>query len=314
MNQFITRLAFLFFLSVLILSQPAAAKLSALISVHEGRADMWEQRTRIQELLRQRFAFDEVRFLVDATPEEIPGRMKRFLEDPATADDRRLVWISGFGQQKSESVCAKQKFSPIHPQASSLVLAPRCFTDIVSMPQGTRHFSVTSPTPTTSEARIGRTRSSHAPWIAVLTLPSANEAFIQGTNELVLAHLTTAPKNHLDPAALLYQLRVGFRWNGSDYTPTLDLFDRGVPRQKIRPFGIVQGKAIRQSVLAGSPGRLRTATATLFSEPDAHDGLEIPTRTSNRLRILRYDQDQLMRYVSVGNSFFGWVRSDDLAN
>jgi len=312
MTRFIKNLALYVFLSPLILAKPAAATLSALISIHEGSTDMWEQRAGIQELLHTRFGFDDVRFLVDATPEETPARLKRFLEEAAGPDDRRLVWVSGFNQRQDSTVCAARNFQTIRPKAASMILAPSCYTDIISLPQGTRHFSMTSPTPETSIARIGRTRATNSPWIAVLTLPSSSEAVIHGTNTLIFDHLNSSTKGHLDPAALLQHLRSKFRWNGSDFTPTLDYFDRGLARKDMRPFGINRTVSTIAVNSGGHPVRFRKPVFGLYAKPDARDGLVMSVQAGIPVRGLRRDRDGQMYYVAVGTSHFGWVKSDDL--
>ena len=310
-SKFFTLLAFL---SPLMFTTPtAAASLTALISIHEGSTDMWEQRADIQDLLKSRFGFGDVQFLVDATPGEIPERMKAFLEQPADPDDRRLVWVSGFDPHQDSTVCAGGKFQTIHPRTSSLILAPDCYTDIIALPQGARHYAMTAPTQTTRAARIGRTRATNAPWIAVLTLPSENEAVIQGTNDLVFEHLKLAPQMRLDPVALLHHLRTRFRWNGSDFTPTLDLFDRGLSREQLRPFGIAQTAPAQEAIDVGTPRRLRNAFFEIYTKPDASDGGGMSLRADMPVRVLRRDRDGQMRYASVGSSLFGWIKSDDLA-
>ncbi len=313
MTSFFNQLKAIAFLSALALSQPAAANLSALISIHEGGSDMWEQRGRIQDLLEKKFGFDRVRFLVDATPAEIPARMQTFLETPAQQDDRRFVWVSGFNRYEDSSVCADTKFQTIKPSATSFILAPSCYTDIISLPQGTRHFSLTTPTPITQAARLGRTHANTAPWIAVLALPSSNEPIIQGTNSLIFDYLNTAQNNQMDPAALLHHLRVRFRWNGSNFTPQLDLFDRGIQRTHLRPFGIRHSQSSNHASFGGLPTRARKSQLALYSKPYGLDGLTIATQ-NKPVRILRRDHDGDMRFVAIGSSFFGWVKSNDLVN
>lgn len=290
----------------------ASASLSALISIHEGNADMWEQRDKLRDLLHNRFGFNDVRFLVDATPEEIPDRLKKFLEEDATPEDRRLVWVSGFNNKQTDSICANSNFDPIQPKAASLILAPSCYTDVIALPQGTRHYSLTAPVIGQTAARMGRTHASTAPWIAVLTLPSVNEAVIQGTNSLVFDHLTTAMRNHLDPAALLRHIRAKFRWNGSNYTPTLDLFDRGLPREALRPFGLLKSSHLDAVTRGGTPARLRAPSFALYTKPDALDGLSMSVNTHKPVRVLRRNRDGDMRFVAIGTDYFGWVKTNDL--
>lgn len=309
MTRFLS-LLFLFF--TILFSIPATASLSALISIHEGQTDMWEQREKLQDLLHDRFGFEHVQFLVDATPEEIPGRLKKFLEQDAGPDDRRLVWISGLNNRQNDSVCANRSFDTIKSKAASLIMAPACYTDVIALPQGSRHFSITAPVVGKTAARIGRTRAVSAPWIAVLTLPSDNEAVIQGTNALIFEHLNAAAKNHMDPAALLQHIRVKFRWNGSDYTPTLDLFDRGLSRESLRPFGLLKAQRRYQPSKAGVPAQMRKSSFGLYTSPEALDGLSMSVNTQEPVRTLRRNRDDNMRFVAIGADYFGWVKIDDL--
>jgi len=152
----------------------------------------------------------------------------------------------------------------------------------------------------------------NAPWIAVLTAPSANEAVIQGANGLIFEYLKSASKNQLDPAALLNHLRLRFRWNGYDFTPTLDYFDRGVPREQLRPFGIFHTQTSQATSEVGLPGRLQKPVFGLFADFVARDGLAMSVEADTSVRILCRDLDGQMRFVAIGDTLFGWVRSDAL--
>ena len=73
------------------ISAPASAGTEALISFHGADNGSWERRAAVQDLLRGSYGFDRVKVLVDATAEEVPKHVRRFLQKPAKAGDRRLV-------------------------------------------------------------------------------------------------------------------------------------------------------------------------------------------------------------------------------
>ena len=304
----------LFALAAITISPPpATAGLQALISLHEGSGDIWERRVAIQELLRGRFGFDEVRFLVDATPGEVPSEIRDFLEAPHEPGDRRLVWISGLDRADGGSICGSQQFKPIRPTAPSLILAPTCYTEVIAFPQGSRHYGVTAPDRDRAEARIGRTNAGDAPWIALITLPSARADFVVGANSLVYEHLKRAASGLLDPAAILQTIRTRFRWNGADFTPSLDLYDRGVGRSDIRPFGFVKGLAESPDILLARRATARTPMLDLYPRPEIGDGAAISLPGETPVQILRGDRDGHMRFVAIGARLFGWVKANDLA-
>ncbi len=305
--------ALIAFVAVTVSPPPAKAGLQALISLHEGSGDIWERRVALQELLRGRFGFDEVRFLVDATPGEIPDKVRDFLEAPHEQGDRRLVWISGLDHADGSSICGSQKFKPIRPAAPTLILAPTCYTQTIAFPQGSRHYGVTAPDRERSEARLGRINAGDAPWIALITLPSARADFIAGANTLVYEHLKQAASGLLDPAAILSSLRTRFRWNGADFTPSLDLYDRGVGRSEIRPFGFVKGLAEGADIRLARTAKALVPVLELYPRPETSGGAVISLSGQTPVQILRSDRDGHMRFVAVGTRLYGWVKANDLA-
>ena len=88
---------------------PADAQSRALISLHEAGHMTWEKRVTLQERLKKQFGFDEVRFLVDTTPNEVPAAVKTFLEEPTEENDQRLVWVSGLDKPDNRSICPDTK-------------------------------------------------------------------------------------------------------------------------------------------------------------------------------------------------------------
>ena len=167
----------------------AHAGTKALISLHGHSQLTWEQRLTLQESLRKVFDFAETRFLVDATADEVAPVVKRFLEKTAENSDRRLVWVSGLDSRTPSSICPKSGLKPIRPVAPSLILAPAWLAKGLILPQGTRHFAITQPSPITREARLGRITETDVPWIAHLALPSDHPRFIRAADALIINNL-----------------------------------------------------------------------------------------------------------------------------
>ncbi|MEK9752902.1 MAG: hypothetical protein VW338_06785 [Rhodospirillaceae bacterium] len=291
---------------------PAKAEPRALISLHEGGQLTWERRLALQEALRKRFGFAETRFLVDATQNEVPAAVKRFLEDAPDEDDRRLVWISGLDRRHELSVCPDPEFAPIRPAAPSLILAPACFATALLLPQGARHFAISAPNVRTREARVGRVDAKDAPWIAHLALPADDARFVQAADTLIADHLAIAPGGALDAGDLLHLLRARFRWNGSEFTPTLDVFDRGVTARAIHPLAL---DASRRHSWSGRLGRrieARRGAIQLYDRPAMDAAPAVTVERPATIRLLRNGADERMRFVMLGQNMFGWVRAADL--
>ncbi len=305
--------ALIAFAAIALSPPPAKAGLQALISLHEGSGDIWERRLALQELLRGRFGFDEVRFMVDATPGEVPGIIRDFLEAPHERGDRRLVWISGLDDAEGGAICGGQNFRPIRPIAPSLILAPTCYTRTIALPQGSRHYGVTAPDRDRADARLGRINAGDAPWIALIALPSARAEVVAGANTLIYEHLKQAASGLLDPAAMLRTLRTRFRWNRADFTPTLDLYDRGVGRAEIRPFGFIKGVEENPNIRPARTARARTRVLDLYARPETGGGAAVSLSGETPVQVLRSDRDGQMRFVAIGARLFGWVSANDLA-
>ena len=310
LRRTLTALALPLALSLFATASKAGSR--ALISLHEADQTTWEKRVTLQESLRRRFGFDETRFLVNATPKEVPAAVKRFLEEPADEDDHRLVWVSGLDRHHDRSICPDATFDPIEPRATSLILAPACYGDALLMPQGTRHFSLGTPDAKDTTARIGRVRTVDAPWIAHLSLPADGARFVEGVDAVIAGHLSQGPGDNLDAAGLLHLLRARFRWNGSNYTPSLDLFDRGIEPDELHPFAF---DARRKRSWLGRHGRkvdVRGSELPFYDQPSVKRGPDLNLYKRDTVRVLRHGRDEAMRFVTVDARYFGWVRKNDL--
>jgi len=294
------------------LSGEASAGARALISLHDNGDMSWSQRVALQDSLRERFGFTETRFLVDATPDEVPFHVKQFLEEGAAENDHRLVWVSGLAREQgpANSICPGPGFEPIRAAAPSLILAPACYGDVLMMPQGARHFGITEPSAGAETSRVGRIRAADAPWLAHLALPSDGPRFVAGADGMIQRFLNRADGDTLDAAALLHLLRSEFRWNGSSYTATLDLFDRGIERDALLPFAM---SAHSRPVLRGRTLAVHKPELALYARPAPKAGAAAYLRAGERIRVLRQGRDKSLRYVAVPSGLFGWVRADDLA-
>jgi hypothetical protein len=310
-KQLITMLAL--FVAFITTTSMAKAGPRALISLHDNGPLTWDQRVSLQSSLRERFGFEETRFLVDATPDEVPAAVKQFLEEAPDENDHRLVWVSGLNRRHARSICPDASFAPIQPTAPSLILAPACYGDALILPQGTRHFSLTAPDASSSAARIGRTRATDTPWVALLSLPGDGKRFIQGADRMIAEHLSKAPVRTLDASNLLHLLRAQFRWNGSSYTPSLDVFDRGIDRDQLYPFAIDHRRRQISSNHQGRRVEMRGNSLALFDRPTPKRGPGIVLDRHESVRLLRQGRDQSMRFVVVDNRYYGWVKTDDLA-
>ena len=304
-----TALGFAFAAATMTPAAEAAPR--ALISLHDSGQLTWEKRVSLQESLRKRFGFMETRFLVDATPEEVPEAIKSFLEEAPEEYDRRLVWVSGLDRRHDLSVCPSPDFEPIRPLAPSLILAPACYGPALMLPQGARHFSLSTPGRDT-EARIGRIKAGDAPWIAHLTLPSDAKRFVQAADTLIEGHFSQGPGGALDAGRLLHLLRARFRWNGSRFTPSLDVFDRGVTAQALYPLALDTDQRHSWEGRHGRQIDVHGPALALYDRPalDAPPVLTVPR--AETIRLLRIGADERMRFVTVDGKYFGWARADDL--
>jgi len=293
-----------------------ASSSEALISFHGADNGSWERRAAVQDLLRDHYGFDQVRVLVDATAAEVPKEVRRFLEKPARPGDQRFVWVSGLKGEAGKTVCPGPAAAPMRPSASTLVLAPDCYKPVIRFPQGARHYRLSAPAPGAAAARVGRIDARDPGLVALITLPVGDDRYVAGADSLIFDSLKAGGKAGIvDPTYLLRALRAGFRWNGTAYTPTLDLFYGGA-HEAVGPFGFRSdqtGAALLERVRpvkrkAGrKAGRLR-----VHDSPDPHTAAALTVRKPGPVRVLRADRSGAMRYVAIGDNLFGWVRRHDL--
>jgi len=295
------------------ISAPASAGTEALISFHGADNGSWERRAAVQDLLRGSYGFDRVKVLVDATAEEVPKHVRRFLERPARPGDRRLVWVSGLKGTEGKTICPGPAAQPIRPAAVSLVLAPGCYTDVMRFPQGARHYGMTAPVPRTASARLGRIDATDPALVAMVSLPVGEDRFVAGADALIFGGLKSE-KNAgiLDPGHLLRVLRAGFRWNGSAYTPALDMFYRGTETDALGPFGFLPEQGAPVKLDRVRPVKRKRAALRVHETPAPHGATALTVRKAGPVRVLRSDRSGAMRYVAIGDNLFGWVRSHDL--
>jgi hypothetical protein len=291
----------------------AKAGTEALISFHGTDNGSWERRFAIKELLSGHYGFDEVNILTDATAEEVPNLVRKFLEAPRRNGDKRFVWVSGLQGAQGKTVCPSLNYAPVQPAAPSLILAPNCYLGSIRFPQGARHYSLTTPKLHRVSARLGRIDASDPAWVALLTLPVGNNRFITRADTLVFNKLTAGKeKGVMDPNQILQTLRSDFRWNGSSYTPTLDLFHRGTELDQLGPFGFLQGDTAQPRLDRIKPTKRRIRKLSLYPTSFGHRGSAIVVPGTEPVRVLRSDRTGGMRYVTIGDNLFGWVPSHDL--
>lgn len=296
-----------------LVAPPAGAATEALISFHGADNTSWERRVAVQDLLRGAYGFDRVQVLVDATADEVPSRVRRFLQRPAKRGDSRFVWVSGLKGDEGKTVCPGPKAAPIRPAASSLVLAPGCYAPLMRFPQGARHYGLTEPAPGAQAARVGRIDAADPALVALLTLPIGDDRFVAGADSLVFDGLQDGKgQGIIDPARLLRALRAGFRWNGSAYTPALDLFYRGAETDALAPFGFLPPQGVEEKLLRVRPVKGRRAGLEIHETPKALGAAALRLSRPGPVRVLRADRSGAMRYVAVGDNLFGWVRRHDL--
>ena len=291
---------------------PADAQSRALISLHEAGQMTWEKRVTLQERLKKHFGFDEVRFLVDTTPNEVPAAVKTFLEEPTEKNDQRLVWVSGLDKPDNRSICPDTTFDPIKPSATSLILAPACYSNAISIPQGARRFSLDSPQNYNTTARVGRVQVSDVSWLAHLSLPADGVQFVQDVDTIISKYLSQGSSANLDPATLLNLLRGGFHQNGSNYTPSLTLFDRGIDPEDLHPFTF--NVKHKPSWLTHHAQKIDVQLNELPFYDHASDksGSAVVLYKPGTVHVLRHGRNKDMQFVAVNARYFGWVRKNDL--
>jgi hypothetical protein len=284
----------------------AEAASEALIALRDSGTEGWRRQGQAQELLRERYGFDTVHVVVNATPDEIPARVRAFVERPGDARTHRLVWISGAASGDPTSPCPSPDAQAMKPGAATLILAPRCFAEKIVLAPGSRHFEITSPVPT----RRPRFERPYTPaLLAVLTLPSDVSPFVDQADDIVLNLLGQG--GEISAARLLVVLRHDLDTDGSDYTPVLKATKGLATRIVLVPGGIA-AVADTAANWAGHSVRARFLAFDLRRVPDptTDPALRLPGATP--LRALRRDRGGRMVFVNAANRFYGWVAADDL--
>lgn len=290
-----------------------ASGIEALISFHGADDLSWERRAAVQDLLRRDYGFDRLRVLVDATAEEIPVKVRQFLEKPAGPGDRRLVWVSGLIGGTGKTICPAPDAAPVRPAAPSLILAPDCYASLIRFPQGARHYGMTAPSYSARTARLGRTDAADPAFIGFLNLPQGEARFITGADALIFDVLKTNGKAGLiDPGRLLARLRAGFRLSGTAYTPSLDMFFQASETHVPHPFGFARGAPTETGLRRLSRVDHRAAALRVHDRPNGN-APALVIRKPGPIRVLRSDRSGAMRYVAIGKDLYGWVRRHDLA-
>ena len=289
----------------------AVAAAEALIALRDSGADGWRRQGRAQELLRQRYGFDKVHVLVNVTPDEIPARVRAFVERPGDARTHRLVWISGVAAGDPAGPCPSPDWRPVSPAAATLILAPGCWAETIVLAPGSRHFEITSPAPARRPrfARPGKARPGAAVPVAVVTLPSDAPRFVDRADDIVLGLL--ARGGEVSPARLLAALRHGLDADGSDYTPALDVTAGMATRAVLASAGT--GAATDPAAdRAGQPTSARFLAFDLRRVPDPAADAALRLPAAMPLRVLRRDRGGRMVFVNAAKRFYGWVAADDL--
>ena len=290
----------------------AKAESRALISLHEAGQMTWEKRVTLQEKLKNQYGFDEVRFLVDTTPNEVPAAVKTFLEEPTEENDQRLVWVSGLDKPGNRSICPDTTFDPIKPSATSLILAPTCYSNAISIPQGARRFSLDSPQVYNTTARVGRVQVSDVSWLAHLSLPADGVPFVQDVDTIISKYLSQGSGANLDPAKLLNLLRGGFHQDGSNYTPSLTLFDRGIDPEDLHPFTFNTNQKPSSLTRHAQKIDVHLNELPFYDHASDKSGSAVILYKPDTVHVLRHGRNKDMQFVAVNARYFGWVRKNDL--
>ncbi len=276
----------------------AVAADEAIVALYESGRDGWGREARIQALLKDRFGFDMVNVVTDATPAEMAGRVAAFVTADGKRGDRRLVWVSGLAPGLAETPCPAPGTSPVRTAVPTTVLAPACFEDLFHWPRGARRFAVTTPESGAPEGEAG------TPALSLIALPSDDPRFATAGDAILLDLLARGGEEDLAPGRLLAALRHDFKAEGSRYTPALV--------QAVAPAD--GASADRRQTANGrrrAPIRLRPGPTSLHGEPDGA-GTPVLRLHGGTVRVLRLGPDRRMAYVSAPRGLFGWVRTDDL--
>jgi hypothetical protein len=296
-------------LTASVFHSPAHAKSEALVALYDGGSG-WGRTGQLQDLLEKEYGFNKARVLMSATPEEVPAIVYEFLSKPGSPGDKRFVWVSGPGAQQENTPCPSEDARHVRPRVDTLVLAPSCYLDMVGLPFGAKHVAVgRSDDGGTQRSRRGR----RGPAVALLALPSDEPKFIESADKLVMKILRPGTFDDLHPYRLLDGLRNGFRENGSDYTPTLDIaFWRKTfivsNRQRTGP----DVHPSRQHLGSAQPVRPLVSVLKLYGAPKDNAGPAFRISGDRSVRMFRSDSSGQMAFVRVSGGYYGWVNANDL--
>lgn len=287
----------------------AQAESKALVALYDG-GNGWERAGHLQELLEQKYGFSKAQVLVNSTPDEIPGLVRDFLSEPGEPGDKRFAWVSGMGLENNNSPCPRSNLRRVHPSVDALVLAPECYSDLVSLPYGAKHVSVgRSSDETPQRAR----KSSRVPAIALLALPSDKPEFIESADRLIMKVLQSGKFDDLHPYRLLDGLRNGFRENGSDYTPSLDIAAwRGAFITATRMSNVPDIHPSRQHLGTADRARPLVNVLRVYGSAKENAGPALRVFGNQPISVFRSDSSGRMVFVRVRGGRYGWVNSREL--
>lgn len=288
----------------------------AFISHGDGTDDAWGRDLMIQETLKSTLGFTSVDLNADTTPGETPVRAAEFLERPGKSGDRRFLWISGPGDGR-DSPCPTTNATSITPAVATLILAPECYSEFLSLPPDALHVSLRDlPLET---PKILAKYSMPTPAVVVLTLPSDDKKTIAAANRIVLDVLKSTSAISWTPAQILRRLRLELHVNGSDYTPRLDAAPGHAAwsRRYMVPKSMQLAPPIGTPVETGTVQPLRWTAqgpTALYAEPYITPNA-VPAlwfESQEPVAVLRQGRDGIMTFVRTGSGLFGWVKTNDI--
>ncbi len=286
----------------------------AFVGLGGDGVSSWGRDLALQEILENELGFETVHLNTDTTPGERAELAGAFLSRPGTPGERRLLWLSG-SASGSDSPCPKPDAAMITPGAGALILAPGCFADFIRFPAGTLHIALREITGSRPK-RLGP-ETPTAPDVVVITLPSDTPEAIAAADQIVLQALRAASAGGVSPAAILRQLRYGFRVDGSDYTPTLDAapgpaaWSRRFLVPRIENLSAVR-EDFEPSAFSARLRWPRDHAVGLFAAPkkDGEPALRLAGDTS--ITVIRRSRDGAMGFARTAEGLFGWVKLDAL--
>lgn len=292
---------------------PARAGGEALVGLADIGAEGWARDRQVREILADGLGFAAVQIAIDATPGELPERVRAFLSRAAAPGDRRVVWISGpSAAAGSASPCPAADMPRIVPRAAALIVAPDCYAEFLALPPGALHLGLRD-----AAAPIAATGIDAAPPVVLVTLPADTAEAIRRADAIVLDALRAAAGGAMTPALLLQRLRYELRVDGSGYTPSLEASaaEAAWSRRYLTPPRPGGDTAWRPAGAAGFEGRLarpRAGRIELFATADATAPPVLSLAGRQAVTVLRTGPGGTMGYARVPGALFGWVKLDDL--